>query len=98
MTDPKQEQPRTEFLTARQLAAALQVSEATVRRLQRAGRIPYVRITGRIVRFHLRDVKQALSRSRAKPSSEAQPEAALARPDSAETQLTFDDLLSGTIH
>ena len=97
MTEPKQEQPRTEFLTARQLAAALQVSEATVRRLQRAGRIPYVRVTGRIIRFHLRDVKQALGRSRKAPA-EAQPEEVLARSDSAETQLTFDDLLSGTIH
>jgi excisionase family DNA binding protein len=51
---------REEFLTARQLAAVLQVSESTVRRLAQKGRIPSVRITPHIIRFHLKAVRKAL--------------------------------------
>ncbi|PWT93639.1 MAG: hypothetical protein C5B55_04170 [Blastocatellia bacterium] len=51
---------REEFLTARQLAQFLQVSEATVRRLARKRRIPSVRLTPRIIRFHLDAVREAL--------------------------------------
>ena len=49
-----------EFLTARQLASVLQVSESTVRRLAQEGRIPAMRITSRIIRFHLQSVRDAL--------------------------------------
>ena len=79
-------EPREEFLTARQLAAILQVSEATVRRLARKGRIPSIRLTPRITRFHLQAVREALdgkSRSR-RSNAEAQTES---------PQLSFDDLL-----
>lgn len=58
-TPPIDETP-DQFLTARQLAAILQVSEATVRRLARTGRIPSIRLTPRIVRFHLQSVREAL--------------------------------------
>jgi len=51
---------REEFLTARQLAKVLQVSESTVRRLARKRRIPSVRITPQIIRFHLDAVREAL--------------------------------------
>jgi len=51
-------------LTARQLAAILQVSESTVHRLARRGRIPSIRITPRITRFHLRSVNEALDGSK----------------------------------
>ena len=51
---------REEFLTARQLAEVLQVSESTVRRLAHKGRIPSVRITPHIIRFHLQAVRDAL--------------------------------------
>jgi excisionase family DNA binding protein len=51
---------RSEFLTARQLADVLQVSESTIHRLRRAGRIPAILLTGRLIRFNLRDVKTAL--------------------------------------
>ena len=51
---------REEFLTARQLAAYLQVSESTVRRLAAKRRIPSVRLTPRIIRFHLDAVREAL--------------------------------------
>lgn len=54
------EATREQFLTARQLAAILQVSESTVRRLARDGRIPAIRITPRITRFHLQSVRAAL--------------------------------------
>ena len=58
---PSADGAREEFLTARQLASVLQVSESTVRRLAREGRIPSVRITSRIVRFNLKAVRQALN-------------------------------------
>ena len=51
---------REEFLTAKQLAAFLQVSESTVRRLAARRRIPSVRLTPRIIRFHLDAVREAL--------------------------------------
>jgi excisionase family DNA binding protein len=51
---------REEFLTARQLAEILQVSESTIRRLARKRRIPSVRLTPRIIRFHLDAVREAL--------------------------------------
>ena len=54
------EEAREEFLTARQLAAFLQVSESTVRRLAREGRIPSVRLTPRLIRFNLKSVCRAL--------------------------------------
>lgn len=51
---------REEFLTARQLAKILQVSESTVRRLARKRRIPSVRVTPHIIRFHFDAVREAL--------------------------------------
>jgi excisionase family DNA binding protein len=87
------EQPRdkrSEYLTARQLSEVLQISESTVHRLRRAGRIPAVLLTDRLIRFNLRDVQKAL-----RPQS-----ASLASDGSAEQehepspQLSFEDLLS----
>jgi len=57
---PNREEAREEFLTARQLAEVLQVSESTVRRLAREGRIPCVRLTPRLLRFNLKAVYRAL--------------------------------------
>jgi len=51
---------REEFLTAKQLAQILQVSESTVRRLAQRRRIPSVRLTPHIIRFHLDAVREAL--------------------------------------
>ena len=56
----QKEDGREEFLTARQLAARLQVSESTVRRLAREGRIPSLRLTPRLIRFNLKAVYKAL--------------------------------------
>ena len=57
---PNREEAREEFLTSRQLAEVLQVSESTVRRLAREGRIPCVRLTPRLLRFNLKAVYRAL--------------------------------------
>ena len=38
----------------------LQVSESTVRRLAHTNRIPSIRLTPRIIRFHLQQVRRAL--------------------------------------
>ena len=51
---------REEFLTAKQLAQVLQVSESTIRRLAAKRRIPSVRLSSRIIRFHLDAVREAL--------------------------------------
>jgi len=80
---------REEFLTARQLAGLLQVSESTVRRLAREGRIPSIRLTPRLMRFHLSSVMSALdgtqtkTRARRTPPHEA----------TADPQLSFEDLM-----
>lgn len=51
---------RADYLTTRQLADVLQVSEGTIHRLRRAGRIPAVLLTDKLIRFNLRDVQRAL--------------------------------------
>jgi excisionase family DNA binding protein len=81
--------PRDEFLTSRQLAAILQVSESTVRRLARSGRIPAIRLTSRITRFHLPAVRDALdAQARLTRARRNQWEAR----DEANAQLSFSDL------
>lgn len=50
-----------DFLTASQLAEVLQISQSTVHRLRRQGRIPSVMVTPRLIRFNLRDVRSALA-------------------------------------
>lgn len=86
------EQPkdkRAEYLTARQLSEVLQVSEATIHRLRRAGRIPAVLLTDRLIRFNLRDVQKALrpqSASHSSDGSEAEQE------QEPSPQLSFEDL------
>jgi excisionase family DNA binding protein len=77
---------REEFLTARQLAAILQVSESTVRRLAQKGRIPSVRITPHIIRFHLKAVRNALDGTKNSRRNAAEMEAESA-------QLSFADLI-----
>jgi len=76
---------REEFLTARQLAKVLQVSESTVRRLAQKRRIPSVHLTPRIIRFHLDAVREALDVPRI-----SRPEGLLVD----DAQLSFYDLMS----
>ena len=75
-------------MTARQLAAFLQVSESTVRRLAREGRIPCVRLTPRLLRFNLKAVCRALDGD-SRQRHPKQP----AEPDRDEAQLSFIELL-----
>jgi len=85
------EDAREEFLTARQLAAVLQVSESTVRRLAREGRIPSVRLTTRLIRFNLKAVYRALdgdSNSRAPKRKRGEEEQ-----QQDDAQLSFADML-----
>jgi excisionase family DNA binding protein len=78
---------REEFLTAKQLAEVLQVSETTVRRLARRRRIPSVRLTPHIIRFHLDAVREALEVPRYRIRHGDYEE----QVDDA--QLTFDDFM-----
>jgi excisionase family DNA binding protein len=77
---------RSDFLTARQLADVLQVSESTIHRLRRVGRIPAVLLTDKLIRFNLRDVTRALTPKYAGSDSESD------RDDEPSPQLAFDDL------
>ena len=78
---------REEFLTAKQLAKILQVSESTVRRLAQRRRIPSVRLTPHIIRFHLDAVREALDVPRNRIRHGEYEE----RVDDA--QLSFDDFM-----
>lgn len=82
---PPSHESREEFLTARQLASILQVSESTVRRLAQKGRIPSIRITPHIIRFHLKAVRDTLDgNKRSRRNAE----------EAESSQLSFADLLS----
>ena len=89
---PNREESREEFLTARQLAEVLQVSESTVRRLARDGRIPCVRLTPRLLRFNPKAVFRALDGDNA--SAQGRRARRQAEDDSRdEAQLSFADML-----
>jgi excisionase family DNA binding protein len=81
---------RTDFLTARQLAEYLQVSESTVRRLRRSGRIPAIQLTDRLVRFNLKDVRTALLRASARNRPPGHEDL-----DGDSAQMEFADVLAG---
>ncbi|HYP54380.1 MAG TPA: helix-turn-helix domain-containing protein [Pyrinomonadaceae bacterium] len=90
--EPPRDDSRDRYVTARQLAAVLQVSESTVRRLAREGRIPCVRLTTRLLRFHLPSVSAALE-----PHDDAARPAKRPRPNAADngddySQLSFPGL------
>jgi excisionase family DNA binding protein len=85
---PQKNETREEFLTSRQLAAVLQVSESTVRRLARTGRIPSIRLTTRLIRFHLPSVRAALDGTHRSRSSRPHTES-----ETDNLQLPFPDLL-----
>lgn len=83
---------RVEYLTARQLGEVLQISESTIHRLRRAGRIPAVMLTDRLIRFNLRDVKNALRPTQA---GRAQTDGDGDTEQDPTPQLSFDELFSG---
>ena len=80
---------RAEFLTARQLAEVLQISESTVHRLRRSGRIPAILLTDRLIRFNLKDVQKALRPTTA--SRDGEPE----QDSTTSAQLSFEEYYSG---
>ena len=63
----------------------MQVSESTVRRLAREGRIPCVRLTPRLIRFHLKAVCKALDGTSRTRNAEKQ--------EDEDAQLTFAEML-----
>ncbi len=77
---------KVEYLTAQQLAEVLQISEATVHRLRRAGRIPAVLLTDRLIRFNVRDVQKALR------ATQGQAARADGEDEVPSPQLSFGDL------
>lgn len=87
------EEKKVEYLTARQLGEVLQISESTVHRLRRSGRIPAVLLTDRLIRFNLRDVQKAL-----RPSQPARAQATADGGHSQEKefdpQLSFESLFT----
>ncbi|MFP5261428.1 MAG: helix-turn-helix domain-containing protein [Blastocatellia bacterium] len=85
---------RVEYLTARQLAEVLQVSESTIHRLRRAGRIPAVALTGRLIRFNLRDVQRSLKPTQA-ARAQSDDGTAPAGVEESGPQLSFGDLFVG---
>ncbi len=82
VADKKDSSKKAGLLTARQLADVLQVSESTVHRLRRTGKIPAIIVTNRIIRFSWRDVRAALGGRPDPPETED------------DTQLAFTDLYS----
>lgn len=89
--DPNEQakEKRTDYLTARQLAEVLQISESTVHRLRRAGRIPAILLTEKLIRFNLRDVQKALRSAYSNRDGEDD------RGQEPSPQLSFDDIFSG---
>ena len=88
--EPETTDKRIEYLTAHQLAEVLQVSESTIHRLRRAGRIPAVELTDRLIRFNLRDVQKALKPTHATRAESGDGDASHSQEPSP--QLSFDDL------
>jgi excisionase family DNA binding protein len=54
----------TDLLTAEDLAARLRSRPSTIRRWARAGRIPAVRVTAKVVRYDLAEVMRAMREGR----------------------------------
>lgn len=81
---------RTDYLTAKQLADHLQVSETTIHRLRRTGRIPAVYVTERLVRFNLKEVRRVLAKANDRIGAHGD-----AHDDYVSAQLGFGDLFEG---
>lgn len=93
-TSEQAKEKRADYLTARQLAEVLQISESTVHRLRRAGRIPAVMLTDRLIRFNLRDVQKALRPTSARSQSDGSEADHTEQPS---PQLSFEDINSDFI-
>jgi excisionase family DNA binding protein len=87
----KKSDGRGEFLTARQVAEVLQVSESTVRKLARTGRIPVVRLTPRLTRYNLQSVLRSLDGDG--NTSKLRNRRTPAHATDDDQQLSFEDLM-----
>ncbi|MBI4855009.1 MAG: helix-turn-helix domain-containing protein [Acidobacteria bacterium] len=85
-----------DFLTARQLADVLQISLSTVHRLRRQGRIPAVMVTSRLIRFNLRDVRNALATQQNNSSNTNTNTNTTPLTSKLGQQLAFEDLFTET--
>ncbi len=85
---------RGEYLTARQLAEVLQISESTVHRLRRSGRIPAILLTDRLIRFNLRDVQKSLRPTNASRASSDGEDPGADDNQPPSPQLSFDDFFN----
>lgn len=81
---------RTDYLTAKQLADHLQVSETTIHRLRRTGRIPAVYVTERLVRFNLKEVRRVLAKANDRIGGHGE-----THDEYVSSQLGFGDLFEG---
>jgi excisionase family DNA binding protein len=81
---------KNDFLTARQLAEILQISQSTIHRLRRQGRIPAIMVTSKLIRFNLREVRAALATEPVEPNS------SLSTNKHLNQQLAFEDLFTET--
>src|SRR5690242_10871727 len=86
-SDLSEQTKKTEYLTAKQLGQILQISESTIHKLRRTGKIPAVMLTDRLIRFNLKDVKHALRP--AQQANHQHPEATHQQEPSP--QLSFED-------
>ena len=89
MNDPNADK-RTDYLTAKQLADHLQVSETTIHRLRRTGRIPAMYVTERLVRFNLKEVRRALAKANDRIGAHGE-----VHEEYVSSQLGFGDLFEG---
>ena len=86
--EPSDTSKRVEYLTAKQLAEVLQISESTIHKLRRTGKIPAVMLTDRLIRFNLKEVKHALRSFQQAAGSHHEADAQAHAPD---PQLSFED-------
>jgi excisionase family DNA binding protein len=93
-TPERVKERRTDFLTARQLAQILQISESTIHRLRRAGRIPAVLVTEKLIRFNLKDVSRALRPKGGSHDRDDLKDDGRQQDQEESPQLSFDDLYS----
>lgn len=72
-TTPLPEKESIRLLTAKEVAAALRLNEQTVYRLARTGKIPFLRIGTKAIRFDLEQVREALEGKSRPPKRSAFP-------------------------
>ena len=62
VTTPSEQSPRRHFLSKQELALAIGVSPRTIDSWMSQRRIPFLRLSARLIKFNLERVKTALAR------------------------------------